>query len=114
MHTNIGRSNRNKTIMTSIAIAGVVLMTGTVHAAWQTIDNSRTATQDESTYGCTLNMYAQDGDVVTTNKWNCAMAKIKLLANVIYDWPQVRTPTIEFGNDGGGASNGIYTSGLNL
>lgn len=85
---------------------------GSVYA-WTSVDTGNTAELDTQNRG-DLSLYADDGDVVTTDKWNQTINDLKYIFSLVFDWPRTKTPffaTVANTIDG---KTGVYVRGISL
>ncbi len=85
----------NQKYMRFIALGALLITTVlgvvTVNATWQSANSFAWC-------GTDLDMFAQDGDVVTTDKWNQSFCYVRGVYSALVDWPSGNNPFIVFGN----------------
>lgn len=87
---------------------GVMGLFSSVHA-WTAINGA------SSTSATDLNLYAGNGDVVTTDKWNQLVSYIKFLYGTLADWPRNKTPFVWQNTPVSiGGADGYYVNSIGL
>lgn len=103
----------------SLGIGTIVAVVSVTSAlAWSVPSGLHSNASGLSTFfnncGASTGVWATDGDVVTTTKWNQLVCLTYQTLNVLYDWGRNQTPFITVQGGSIGANTGSYVSGVQL